>query len=245
MAAVSSVRALPARTSAANRILRTRLCFGLLLLATAAALQGQNLPVLKTAWAAHELTTAEAARAYPVQFTASVTYYDPYIDRRHPALFVCDATGCIFVVLPSFPERPLAAGDLVEVTGVSGAGDFAPIVDRGRVHPIGKGQLPAAAPLMSLTRLATGKEDGKWVEIEGVVRSVNELHRDIYLDIELTDGAIAATTVAVPGVDYTGLIDAKIRLRGNAAPMFNHRHQQGSLRLIGVSVKVFAKQIGP
>ena len=60
---------------------------------------------------------------------AVVTYYDPFIDLRRPSFFVHDATGGIFVALSRVPAVPLKAGQLVEVTGVSAAGDFAPIVD--------------------------------------------------------------------------------------------------------------------
>src|ERR1035441_3850784 len=48
----------------------------------------------------HSLPAEEAARAYPVHLQAVVTYYDPYIDVRHGALFVQDSTGAVFVSLP-------------------------------------------------------------------------------------------------------------------------------------------------
>ena len=184
----------------------------ILQLASAYAQPRSGLPELTTARAAHDLTITEAARGYPVHLTASVTYYDPYVDARHPALFVSDSSGCIFVLLTSAPAVPLKAGDLVDVTGVSGAGDFAPIVDEGRARWIGTGHLPVAAPLVSLTHLLTGKEDGQWVEVEGVVRAVEESHEDVTLTLGLRDGQIAATTIAVPGVDYGALVDANIRL---------------------------------
>ncbi|HEY3738947.1 MAG TPA: response regulator [Bryobacteraceae bacterium] len=202
------------------------------LAATAMLLQSAPLQELTTARAAHELTIAEAVRAYPVHLIASVTYYDPFVDARHPALFVCDSSGCIFVLLKAAPADPLKVGDLVDVTGVSGGGDFAPIVDEGTARRVGAGHLPTAAPSVSLTHLLTGKEDGQWVEIEGVVRSIEESHKDMNLTIGLRDGQIAATTIAVPGVDYGALVDAGVRLRGNAAPMFNHHRQMTGARIL-------------
>ena len=59
---------------------------------------------------------------------AVVTYYDPFIDLRRPSFFVHDATGG-GVALSRVPAIPLKTGQVVEVEGVSDAGDYAPIVD--------------------------------------------------------------------------------------------------------------------
>ena len=56
--------------------------------------------VFKTAWEVHSMTPEEAANGYPVHLRGRVTYYDPYIDARHGAMFVCDQTGCIFAAIP-------------------------------------------------------------------------------------------------------------------------------------------------
>src|SRR5208337_474898 len=79
-----------------------------------------SLPTLTNAHAAHSLTTAESVRKYPVHLRAVVTYYDPYIDPRHGALFVCDFSGCIFVSNPSKPVLPLHAGTVIDIEGVAG-----------------------------------------------------------------------------------------------------------------------------
>jgi hypothetical protein len=44
------------------------------------------LPTLTTAHDAHGLTSEQAARSYPVHLRTVVTYYDPYIDPRHPTV---------------------------------------------------------------------------------------------------------------------------------------------------------------
>jgi len=205
-----------------------------------------ELPTLTTTRAAHHLTIEQSARRYPVHLLATVTYYDPYIDLRRPAFFVSDATGGIFVALSALPAQPLRAGDLVEVTGVSGPGDFAPIVDQASAWVIGKSHLPLTAPQVSLTHLLTGAEDGQWVEVEGMVRSVEEAHQNIILNLALSDGNITATTVREPGVDYNRLVDAKVKLRGNTGPLFNHNRQMTGAHLLfpGLST-VVVEESGP
>ena len=181
----------------------------------------QALPTLTKAHDAHSLTSEQAARSYPVHLRAVVTYYDPYIDPQHPTVWVSDSSGGIYVELSSVPAVPFKAGDLVEVTGVSAAGGYAPIVKATETRVIGKSPLPSTPPRVTLAQILTGAEDGKWVEVEGVVHAVSESGKNIHLDLALSDGTITASTVKEVGADYDSLVDAKVRLRGNQAPLFN------------------------
>jgi PAS domain S-box-containing protein len=182
----------------------------------------QALPTLTTAHDAHSMTSEEAARNYPVHLRGVVTYYDPYIDPHYPTLWVSDSTGGIYVVLSSVPAVPFKAGDLVEITGTSAAGGYAPVVKDSEARVIGKSPLPSPASI-TFGQVLTGAEDGRWVEVEGVVYAVRESGNNIDLDLALSDGTVLATTVKEAGVDYDSLIDAKVRLRGNQAPLFNHQ----------------------
>ena len=195
------------------------------------------LPTLTKAGDVHGLTLAEARQAYPVCLRAVVTYYDPYIDVRHIAMFVHDSSGSIFVSLSSPTEIPMTAGTLVEITGTSGAGDFAPIVNGGSVRTIGASHLPARPPRASLTELLTGKYDGAWVQVEGVVRSVREFGTNVNVAMSLSDGSLYATTIRESGADYRHLVDAKVTIRGNAAPVFNGKLQMIGARLLFPDLK--------
>jgi hypothetical protein len=188
----------------------------------------QPLPTLTKAHDVHNLPLEEAVRNYPVHLTAVVTYYDLNTDPRHPVFFASDASGAIFV---SMPAQPFQAGDLVEIAGVSAAGDYAPILKGTEAHVIGKASLPSTAPRATLTELLTGAEDGQWVEVEGVVQAVRESGKNVSLDLALSDGSITANTIEEEGADYHSLVDAKIRLRGNQAPLFNHQLQMTGVHL--------------
>ena len=190
------------------------------------------LPTLTTAHAAHELPLPETRRGYPVLLRAVVTLYDPYIDKRHPALFVHDATGSVFVALSEAPPNPLKPGDVVEVTGISGAGDFAPIVDQAKARVVGLSRIPSVARKVTATQLNTGGHDGEWVEVEGVVRSVELSGHNVALELALSDGVIPVTGLREPGADYASLLDATINVRGNAAPLFTHQGQLTGSRVL-------------
>lgn len=210
-------------------VLGVFLCVPILICAAAPSKElkspAKPLPTLTTAHEAHSLTPEDAARQYQVHLRAVVTYYDPYIDARHGALFVHDATGSIFVRVPSRPVLPLTAGTVVEVTGVSGSGDYAPIVQQAQVRAVGQARVPPHAPHVSMTQLLSGEEDGQWVEVEGLVHAVRMTPRNVILDIATSDGQASAICLREAGKDYEQLVDSLISLHANAAPVFNRRRQ--------------------
>jgi diguanylate cyclase (GGDEF)-like protein len=183
---------------------------------------------------AHSLSADEARRGYPVHVRAVVTYYDYFLDSRRIALFIHDSTGGIYAAVPSgtvWPGRTPLPGTLIDVSGISAQGDFAPILDQPHITILGKSRLPIHAKPVTLPKLLTGTEDGQWVEIEGVVRSVFQAKTNVTLEVATADGTIGATTITQPGVDYARLVDATVRIRGNAAPWFNSNMQMTGARL--------------
>jgi signal transduction histidine kinase/CheY-like chemotaxis protein/HPt (histidine-containing phosphotransfer) domain-containing protein len=191
----------------------------------------QPLPTLTSAHDAHGLTLEQAGRNYPVHLRTVVTYYDSSVDPRNPTFFVSDSSGAIFVEPSSLPAVPFQAGDLVEITGVSAAGSYGPVIKTGSVQLIGKSLLPATAPRVTMTALLSGSEDGQWVEVEGVVHAVWRTGKDVNLELALSDGAITATTLEEAGADSDSLVDAEVTLRGNQAPRFNHQVQMTGAQL--------------
>ena len=187
--------------------------------------QRQPLPTLTTAHEAHFLTVDQAAQGYPVRLRAVITYYDKNNDPLRPACFATDATGSVYVDLRSVPVAGFKAGDLLEISGLSSPGGYAPIVVATEAHVIGKSPFPPKAQKVTFTQILSGAHDGQWVEIEGLVHAVSKSQNNVDLDLALVDGEIKASTVRQMGVDYDSLVDAKVRLRGNAAPLFNQQGQ--------------------
>ena len=173
------------------------------------------LPTLGTSKAVHEMTQDEAQKRYPVHLkSAVVLYYNP----RNEQMFVHDATGGVFV---NFKDQPPAIGvkpgDLVAVTGFSGKGRFAPVVVSPVVRRLGDGRLPAPKRV-SLDVLFTGTEDGQWVELEGVVRSLRKVNNTLLVNIATGIGRTDATVYDFEGRDYQRLVDATVRITGPARP---------------------------
>ncbi len=193
-------------------------------------------PVITTAGAVHRLKMADAAARHPVRLRAVVTYYDPAPDPSHTVFFVADDSGGVYVSLARNSPLPLDAGDLVEVTGTSGPGEFAPIVDRATVLKIAPSHLPAVVRQVGLPDLLTGREDSQWVEIKGVVHAVHTTQRHLYLEVKMRDGDISAMTVLRSQGEgqslAQSLVDATVTVRGVAGTVFNAQGQMTGAHLI-------------
>jgi diguanylate cyclase (GGDEF)-like protein len=192
-----------------------------------------TLHIITTARAAHQLNARQASLGYPVRLRAVVTFYDEYLDSTGtPVLFVSDASGSIYVALNSKPVVPPRPGQFVEITGVTGAGLFAPIVDHGRVTILGTAPLPRNSPRVVLADMVNGRYEGQWVEVEGLVQAVRDSGTHVVLDLLLRDGTTTAITARAPGVDYAYLIDSEIILHGHASPNFNKQKQVTGAHLL-------------
>jgi diguanylate cyclase (GGDEF)-like protein len=81
--------------------------------------------------------------------------------------------------------------------------------------------------------LETGEEDAQWVEVEGTIHGLIEYDRSVTLELAMADGTLTVNMLKDAGATYSNLVDAKVRIRGNAAPTVNVNNQ-----MIGVHLMV-------
>ena len=159
-----------------------------------------------------------------------ITFFDDYFYSR----FLQDETAGIYFNLPATTvPPPLAAGQLVEITGTANPGEYAPVVAADTIKVVGEKPLPAAKPV-TYDQLANGGEDSQFVEIAGVVRSVRPIENSEYEQIEITTGGgrllIFIKQADVPHVEE--LLDSTLRVRGVCSTQFNHQRQLFAIRLM-------------
>jgi len=202
---------------------RRRLTCSLALLCAAASAAAQapatkpGLPVLTRMEQIRNLTPEKANLGYPVRLRGVVTYYDP----KDNDLFVQDGTAGIYVDI-SHTKVELEPGELVELEGVTAEPDFAPQVAEPQLQVLGRARLPVAQTT-TFDRMASSQEDSRWVEVEGVVRTVAQ-QRD-YLTLEVAVGA-GRVTVRIPDFRRPPPpVDATIRVDGVCGANFNSRNQ--------------------
>ena len=188
---------------------------------------GTALPVLTQVSQIRQLTRQQAARGYPVRIRAVVTYSDP----AHGDLFVQDSTAGIWVNVPH-SAPPLAAGQLVEMEGVTEIPDFAPQIGNPRYRVVGTAPLPRARQV-SLERMLSTAEDSQWVETQGVVRRVERQQGLLTIDVAVPGGRLRALVPDNHTPAPNELVDAEVRIRGACGADFNHK-----LQLVGILLYV-------
>jgi signal transduction histidine kinase len=183
---------------------------------------------LRTAAAVRSLTVEEAEQHRRVRLRGVVTFFDAGFYSH----FVQDDTAGIYLAT-STNLPPLVQGQLVEVEGVTGAGEFAPVVLPSRVKVLGEAPLPAAQ-LASVEELMGGQKDSQFVEVRGLVRSVQlQEALQLYL-IEIATGGARLSVYArrLPVARPEEMLDSTVRVRGVCSTKFNRRRQLFATQLM-------------
>jgi PAS domain S-box-containing protein len=193
-------------------------------------LQGSNAPLeeLQTAEQIRQLTGEQAAGHHPVKLRGVVTFFDGAIFMQ----FIQDGTAGIYLQQTN-NLPPLLPGQLVEVEGMTSAGEFAPIVTPLRVMILGNGTFPQPQPV-SFEQLTSGEEDSQFVEIQGIVRAVSIDPQTKYYSIEIASGGgrFTALMAEIPAGLRTVLADSTVKIRGVCASHFNSQRQLFDVRLL-------------
>ena len=188
-------------------------------------LRGQSLQqgVLTSISDVKALTAEEAAEGHPVKVNATVLF-------AHPSTgwfvhFLYDGTDGIYVKLREW-QGDLSAGDHVVLSGVTGPGDFAPIVTDATVELTGEdSSLPELADATS-DGLARGVYDSRWVGIEGTVRSVRWVEVHVVMELIRDNHRFSATVVGYTSETLPkDLIGSQLHVKGVYAPLFNRNRQ--------------------
>jgi signal transduction histidine kinase len=191
------------------------LCLWLCLLAAAPAAPARD--TLTNAAAVLALSGKDALSGVPVSVTGVVTAAEPTATWSG-RFFMQDGTGGVFVD-SRLSQQPLP-GDVVQVSGFSHPGGYAPIITKPHWKKIGTAALPPARPVTS-ERLMSGAEDGQRVEISGIVRAAEVSGTRIGVELASGGYRFGAYFPPAPGLDPASLVGARIRLRGTAATGFN------------------------
>jgi signal transduction histidine kinase len=201
----------------------------------APALSAQNarpLTCLTNAQQIRLLTSDEAEKNLPVRLHGLVTYYD----ARPNDLFVQDDTAGIYVLVNTNVIKGLAAGQQIEITGVTEVGDYAPIVKASVARIIGNQPLPIAHQA-TINQLFTGLEDSQRIEVSGVVRSATFLDGRHFLNLAMDGQRLIVSIENANESSATelinNLIDTTVRVRGICYSRYNMR---GQIRMPWVAV---------
>ncbi len=200
--------------------------------------------VLTTAAQVRALSEEEARRAIPVRLRG---VFMGEADPEGIAFVIYNGTEGIYVQGPAELVAGLARGDLLEIEGASDPGGFAPYVVAHDVRKIGRGQIPEPMPV-TLDELNAGQMDAKWVEISGIVRSVEPTtpsdsappppgtryvipsegtadSRQPRVKMKLASGSLRVVVQTNGELNPQDYLDAEVRVRGLCFNLHNHKRQ--------------------
>lgn len=200
--------------------------------------------MLTTAVQVRALTEAQARRAIPVRLRG---VFMGEADPEGIAFVIQDETEGIYVQGPADLVAGVARGDFLEIEGASDPGGFAPYVVAQTIRKIRQGEIPE--PLkVTLDDLNAGQMDAKWVEITGIIRSVEpsapsdsgppppgtryaapstklEYPRQTKVKMKLASGGLNVIVRVSGDIDPRDYLDAEVRVRGLCFNLHNHKRQ--------------------
>jgi signal transduction histidine kinase/CheY-like chemotaxis protein len=186
----------------------------------------QPFPVLTHAHQVSELTAEQARQAYPVAIRGVVTYADVTLGHA----FVQDTTGATFIYFePPTAQPSLRVGQLVEVQGVTTAGDFSSCVKDGRFKILGEAPLPRPKRL-SFDQLITGRWVCYYAEVEGTIRSGKAAVGSLEFDLATQKGRILVIMQQYPDWQRS-LVGSRVLMLGPLSALYNDHRQARGVKL--------------
>ena len=201
--------------------------------------------LLAYASAVEPLTNASEIRALARDKTADslpVKLRGVVIYAGWQDIVIHDGTAAIFIdfrfarkrgvwkgALPNLSE--LAPGTGLEIEGVTDPGGFSPMVMVSKFERTGT--LPIPPPLRPRTEeLLASSHDTTWVEVEGVVRKVeNQNGSPTYLTLLVGGHPCPVLLRNRPNLSREQLVDARVRVRGVLLNIANLRSQTAGMKL--------------
>jgi signal transduction histidine kinase len=161
------------------------------------------------------LPAKEALSGIPIFLKGVVTAAETNWNGK---FFVQDSSGGIFV--NNISRQQPFPGDVVEVSGESRPGGYAPDINQPHWKKLGTAPLPEAKPV-TVERLMSGVEDSQRVEISGIVRAAQFSGNTIGIELASGGYRFRAFFPIAPNVNPQSLVGAKVLVRGTAAASFN------------------------
>lgn len=198
-------------------------------------------PTLDTALQVQSLRLDDAKRGLPVRIRGVVTSVSPPL--QHWISIQDDERG-IFIECISVSNAAPKLGELWEVSGHTGAGDFAPIVMAEALHYLGPGRMPG--PLRpKWNELNDGGMDAQWVEFGGLVTEIQTnmqpTQTNMMMTLLLPEGHLDVQMEGYYASDLKQFQNAVVRIRGTLYAVWDattHEVQVGQILMRNAIVNV-------
>ncbi|HEX2585321.1 MAG TPA: response regulator [Steroidobacteraceae bacterium] len=189
----------------------------------------ENEPVLlRDIRDVHNLGSEDAARGMPVDVIAVITNVQAFSD----CFFVQSGTTGIFIDASDQNLDSYQVGQKIRLQGLTAPGGFAPVIIHPKVQVLGSGVLPTAEPVRAEIA-PSGAYDSRWVELEGTVRPIYSSPNGFVFNLATSLGNVGGQILTLDtNKDIPKLVDARVRVRGVFATLFNNDRALTGYRII-------------
>lgn len=195
--------------------------------------KGPAPPVLTTVMQVQSLSRKDSLLELPVAIRGVVISIGGPFDHW---MAIRDDTRGVFVTLRNMSNCVPNIGDVWNIVGHTGPGDFAPVIVADQATFLGRGQLPEPASF-TWNQLMNGSMDVQWGELQGLVTGVESNHLSLLLpegrqDIRLPEWGES---------ELKAFDKAVVRIRGALFAVWDpqtHEVLSGRLTMHNVSIMV-------
>jgi signal transduction histidine kinase/DNA-binding response OmpR family regulator len=174
----------------------------------------------------HDLVRERPGKSFPVRVRGIVTF----IDLSYAGSYLQNGPDSIIIrgqLAAGLSPQLRQEGSYVELDGTVD-GTSPPRIDPSAfVKILGKGRMPKPAR-HSWDYLMTGKDDTRWVEVDGTLREVGQ-HRAM---VAVSGGPVTVSINNVGNEPLDRLLGSVVRVRGVCASVVNDRGQRLGSRLL-------------
>jgi signal transduction histidine kinase len=202
---------------------------------------------LDTIAAIRSLSTEQAVQGKPIRINGVITFYTDdsqqfVVSDNDQSIYVhTELSGPYKMAALSKEERKrLKPGAIVEVEGITGVGQYAPIIYPKHIQFLGTTNLPRPIQV-TLPDLLTGVYDAQWISLRGIIQRIDFLDKkygfQILLATEKGNGHVLCQCANFNPKDRLRYLDASVELQGVAFTGFNQRGEAAS-----VGIKINAEK---
>ncbi len=180
------------------------------------------------------LTPETAGLERPVRLKGVITFWDY---PGNDLCFFADASGGIDVSLHGIKvDASIHAGDQVVISGVTGAGEFAPVVKNPHFQVTGQAPLPAH-PTTAAEDIFAGRADSQWVEVEGIIQTTSRQEGRSEATIGVGPHTLKVMLPAGKEQIPAAWVDRLVRVYGAAGALFTPNRQLVGMQVFAPSLK--------
>ncbi|HEX7653591.1 MAG TPA: hypothetical protein VF607_08795, partial [Verrucomicrobiae bacterium] len=202
-------------------------------------LQAESVTPLDSIASIRALTPEQAGQGMPLNIKGVITFYSDdsqqfVISDSDQSIYVhTELSGAYKLTALSKEDRKrLKPGAIIAVDGLTGVGQYAPIIYPKHIQFLGTTNLPP--PLrVTLPDLLTGVYDSQRVSLQGIIQRIDYLDKkygfQLLLATEKGTGHVICHCANFNPKDRLRYLDASVELQGVAFTGFNQRGEAASV----------------